>query len=982
MKNSFKNRDFSSLMQSRVNRILLISSPYELFTLEEDGHLEEQLTREYNEFSLSNPPHITRADNGHQALEVVKTHECFDLIISLYNIGDMSAFELAHQCKLLSPKSPFVLLTSFSHEITRQIDTHRNSSIDYIFAWQGNSELLLAIIKMIEDKANAQHDMLEYGVQGILLVEDSIRFYSAYLTDLYNIIITQTNDFAKEAFNLRQQKQRKRSRPRILFADNYTQAKEIYDQYATNLLGVISDVTFKIDPKDSESKAGAGIDLCREIQKNDPKLPILLQSSDSLMREVAQEIGIDFIDKNSKTILREMQLFINRRMAFGSLSFVDPTTEVTVAKAHNLAELQQILETLPTHIITYYSKQNMFSKWLYARGLFQFAQTIKTISQDSFDDPQGIRRFLVMQIENFRRQAGQGVVAEFDPLTYNKYITFSRSGNGSLGGKARGLAFISNLLEQHNIYHKWDNVLVTIPRTFVASTEHFDRFMEINSLQYIMSEQLDDSEILSEFMSSRLDESLIRNVFAFIQEINRPVAVRSSSLLEDSHYQPFAGIYSTYMVPYDSNKQKMCRLVTKAIKAVYASVYYASSRQYIEATGNLLSEEKMAIVIQELCGSSVGDLYYPTLSGNARSVNFYPLDDELPQEGVCHIAMGLGRAVMDGGQTLRFSPSYPRNALQLSSPDLARRDSQRYIYALEQDASKMKTSTDESINLRKVEVNDLKDSPHMRYVSSTWEMQNNRMSDSPFAKGRKVLTFAPILKYDLIPLAEIIRYLLDMGRNSFHNEVEIEFALNMDVEKGDRCNFNLLQIRPIVSQQVQQSISWQTLDKCSSPILRATKALGRGEIKDIQDIIFINPHGFDASQTPQLAQQIAQLNQQFETQKKGYILIGPGRWGSSDPWLGIPVRWSDISAAKVIVECGSSSFQVDPSQGTHFFQNITSFGVGYITINPDIKDGELDFERLTHPESKIPNTEIYHTQFESPLTVVIDAVQSKAIIKE
>lgn len=959
---------------------MLVSSEYDRFILEEDGRIEEKITREYTELSLTNPPCFIRANDANCALKMLE-EQPFDLIITLFNIGSLTPFEFAKQAKAINAEIPTVLLTSFSHEITRRLSQEDTSAIDYVFGWQGNTELLLAIIKMIEDRYNAPVDILENGVQAILLVEDSVRFYSAYLPDLYSIIIRQTNDFAREALNTKQRNLRKRARPKILFARTQNEASKLYKKYRQNLLGVISDVSFKINPADPEITLMAGVDLCRKILKDDPSMPCLLQSSDSLMIAKAQEMGVDFIDKNSKTLLDQLADFIKQRLAFGRFSFCDPQTGEIVAQAENLEELHEAVYVMSPETITYYAKQHMFSKWLYARGLFSLASTIRATSFNQFDSTEELRSYILNEIEAHRRQSGQGVIAEFDPETYNKYITFARSGNGSLGGKARGLAFIATLIETHNIYDHWENVLVTIPRTFVATTEHFDKFMDINELHYIMSEQMDDNEVLSEFMSARLDDTLVANLRLFVNKISRPLAIRSSSLLEDSHYQPFAGVYNTYMVPFVENRERMLRLVLKAIKGVYASVYYSASRAYIEASGNILAEEKMGIVIQELCGSQSGNTYYPTLSGMARSLNFYPTGDELPEEGVCNIAMGLGKAVVDGGATLRFSPIYPKHALQLTSPELALRDAQRYIYALDMNPGSFRTSTNEAINLLKIDVQDLKDSPHIRYTASTWDMQNNRLSDSPIDKGRKVITFAPILKYDLAPLADIINYILRMGSESLQSPVEIEFALNMDVPNGTPYVFNLLQIRPIVSLAKNASVDWDSLD-ASTPILTANKALGTGIIEGLCDIVYVRPEVFNAANNTSLAGEIAKLNATLTEQGRPYILIGPGRWGSSDPWLGIPVKWNDISGAKLIAECGKANYQIDPSQGTHFFQNLTSFGVGYITLNPDLGDGSLDFALFDSMPAIYQSDALRHVQFDAPLMVVADGFANRAIVKK
>lgn len=979
MNKEFRTSDYIGLMRNRINRIMLVCSAYDRFILEEDGRIEEQLTREYAELSLSNPPCFIRASNADEALNLLHAGEHFDLIITLFNIGEMTPFDFGKAIKVLSPQTPVVLLTSFSHEINRRLSSEDISGIDYVFAWQGNAELLLAIIKMLEDSANAQYDMLQNGVQGLLLVEDSVKFYSSYLPDLYDIMIRQTNDFAGEALNTRQRNFRKRSRPKVLFARTYKEAKELYQKYHDNLLGVISDISFKMDADQEQVTDMAGLDLCKAVLKSDPQMPILLQSSNSLMSERAAELGVDFLDKRSETLAGELAMFITRRLAFGRFQFIDPATGEVVAYAENLEELHAAVEIMPTGVLSYYAKQHMFSKWLYARGLFALARTIRSVTYSNFETAEQMRGYIVTEIEAFRRQMGQGVVAEFNATTYNKYITFARSGNGSLGGKARGLAFVSNLIEQFNLYDRWDNVLVTIPRTFVATTEHFDNFMNDNALHYLMNEQLEDNEILSEFMGSRMDESLIANLRVFISKINRPLAVRSSSLLEDSHYQPFAGIYATYMVPLVENRERMLRLVIKAIKAVYASIYYASSRAYIEASENILSEEKMGVVIQEMCGSQFQDVYFPTLSGVARSLNFYPLDDEKPEEGICNIAMGLGKAVVEGGTTFRFSPAYPKHALQLTSTDIALRDTQRFIYALDMNPAEFRSSTNDGVNLRRIDVQDLKLAPDMRFVASTWDMQNSRLSDSPTEKGRKVITFAPILKYDLIPLADIVTYLLKMGAEALHSPVEIEFAVNMDVAQGHPYIFNLLQIRPISSFNREGSVDWDGVDM-SNAILYAQKALGKGEIENLADVVYVRPEKFNPANTVQIASEISKLNAALTQQNRQYVLVGPGRWGSSDSWLGIPVKWPDISSARVIAECGLHNFQIDPSQGTHFFQNLTSFGAGYVTLNPELEDGTLDFTLLDSMKALYESENLRHVRFDKPLRVIVDGRSGRALI--
>ncbi|MEG3047309.1 MAG: PEP/pyruvate-binding domain-containing protein [Mucinivorans sp.] len=980
MEKSMPTLNLEQLMTRRITHILLVCSSYDQFTLEEDGRIEAQIQSEYAELSLSNPPQFTRVDDAQTVIDMLGNGVQIDLIISMFNIGGMSPFELSKKVRRDFPEIPFVLLTSFSHEVSRRLESEDTSAIDYVFGWQGNAELLLAIIKMLEDAMNAEEDMLTHGVQGIMLVEDSIRFYSAYLPDLYKIVLTQTNATVLEALNSAQRTLRKRARPKVLFARTETQALEIYHKYGRRLLGVISDVSFSKEQGEGVS-ALAGVDLCTMIRRQDERIPLLLQSSDPAMAQKACEIGADFIDKNSKTLFTQIEHFIRKRLAFGDFQFVNHITGEVVAVASDLSSLQNAIETMPVETLLHYSRENIFSKWLYSRGLFAIANEIRGVFVENFDgDPSLLRRFLAGVVKDYRRTMGQGVIAEFDPRTYNQYITFARSGNGSLGGKARGLAFIGNMLEQYHLYDAWDGVRITIPRTLALTTEHFERFIADNGLQYVATEPMEDSEILSEFVGSRLGDKLLDELRVFLRNVTRPLAVRSSSKLEDSHYQPFAGIYSTYMVPRCENADRELRLLSRAIKSVYASVFFASSRSYIEATSNVLSEERMGVVIQEMCGSEQDGLYLPTISGVARSLNFYPIGDETPEEGICNIAFGLGKTVVEGGATLRFSPAHPHHALQLSSMELTLRDTQRYFYALNLDPSQSKTSTDDAVNLSKLEVNKATHLRNLRYAASTWDAQNQRISDSPMEKGRKLITFASVLKYDTFPLAAIIKRLLDIGSQELKSPVEIEFAVSMDVKAGEPQVFNFLQIRPIVQASRGASLDWNTVDR-SEAILYADHALGTGAIEDVRDIVYVPATEFDASHSEAMAREIDLINQSFKDRGQGYVLVGPGRWGSSDPWLGVPVKWGQISESKVIAECGLENFRVDPSQGTHFFQNLTSFGVGYLTLNPFQGDGAFDVSRLDSMEASFESDNFRVVHFEDPLYIFVDGKNNKAMIR-
>lgn len=978
----FVDIDFHNLMQQRITRILLVCSSYDQFTLEEDGHIEAQIVREYADLSLTNPPTFTRVSSGAEALALLSNGQPFDLVITMFNIGAMDVFAFSHKVREGYPGIPFVLLSSFSREVARRVIEADTSAIDYMFSWQGNADLILAIIKMLEDKMNAREDILGIGVQAILLVEDNVRFYSAYLPDLYRIVIQQSNEFVREALNEQQRMLRKRARPKILFARSYAEALSTYELYKDNLLGIISDVAFRRSDSLTEIDTCAGLELCSLVLKDRPTMPIVLQSTNLDNREDAAGMGADFIHKKSKNLLRELAHFINRRMAFGDFIFYDPQTGAEVARVHDLRQMQEAIEAIPTEIMMYYTARNMLSKWLYARGIFSLAHMLRAVTNNTFDSPDEMREFILKSIRGYRRQMGQGVVAEFVPETYNQFISFARSGTGSLGGKARGLAFIGNMLEEYKLYDKWDGVRVTIPRTLVLATDHFDRFIADNGLQYIQSEDMDDADILSEFSGSRLPEKIMQDLRVFLRNVRRPLAVRSSSKLEDSHFQPFAGIYSTYMVPRVDNEDQMIRMLGKAIKGVYASVYYRSSRAYIEASANTLADEKMGVVIQEICGTCDGGYYFPTISGVARSINFYPIGDERPEDGIANIALGLGKLVVEGGITLRFSPAYPKHVLQLSSPELTLRDTQRVMYALSLDPSRLRTSTDDAVNLEAFEINKAAHFRNMKYVASTWDAQNQSVSDSPSETGRKLITFAHILKYDTFPLAAILSDLLRIGAEEMKSPVEIEFAVNMDVPYGHEKVFNFLQIRPIATAIQNERIDWSAPEaQPKGAILYAESALGLGKIEGLRDIIYVKTTSFERSESPQMAQEIDALNTAMKNEGLNYILVGPGRWGSSDPWLGVPVKWPQISEARVIAECGLEDFRVDPSQGTHFFQNLTSFGVGYMTLNPFMGDGVFDAAALNALPAVAETPHFRRVQFPEDLFVFVDGKNGRGIVR-
>lgn len=974
--------DYGSLMSRRIRRILLVCNSYDSYALEEDGRIDARIQQEYNELNLSNPPAISRVETPTEALELVSSGEQFDLVMTMYNVGNRDVFTFAEQMKVLQPSTPIVLLTNSTKEIHRRISENRTTAIDHIFCWSNSTDLIIAIIKLLEDSMNAEHDILEVGVQAIMLVEDSIRYYSTYLPALYKLVLQQNVASIRDALNENQQVMRKRARPKILMATNYDDAVALYEKYKQNLLGVISDIGFVLHKNDdpSSEKLDAGVDLCNLIREDNPEMPFLMQSSQASMRSVAEELGVGFIVKNSKTLLHELNDYIGRACAFGDFVLTDPNTHEEIARAHDLYGLERLLHTISDETLRRMAHTTNISKWLFARGIFTLGHSFRDLTPKEFDDDiKAVRQFLTDSIRDYRIKQGIGVVARFSAETYNDAIWFSKLGNGSLGGKARGLAFMNHILQKYNLYNRWEGVRVLVPRTLVITTEYFDRFIIENGLQYVINADVSDAEILSEFVASVLPQELTEALRAFIRNVRKPLAIRSSSKLEDSYYQPFAGIYSTYMIPHTENEDQELRLLSKAIKSVYASVYFASSRAYITATANVISEEKMAIVIEEVCGSEDRGYFFPTLSGVARSLNYYPIGYEKAEDGIAKVAFGLGKAVVDGEQVLRFSPKYPQNILQTSEPTLAMRDTQQVMYALNLQPDKFKTSLDDAINLEKIKIADCAQFRNIKHVASTWDMQNMRLSDSSLIDGIKVITFANILKYGSFPLAEILVELLEIAEREMKCCVEIEFAANLD--RGDRLNiFNVLQVRPIAEGATGAKIDWSQIDT-SDALIYSESALGTGAVNDVCDVIYLRKENFDPAQTEKIAEEITRLNNRMREEKRGYVLVGFGRWGSSNPWLGVPVKWSDISEAKVIVECGLDNFRIEPSQGTHFFQNLTSFGVGYITVNPYINDGTLDFARLDAMPSTYESDLIRAVHLDKPLNICIDGVGNKAIIK-
>ena len=949
-----KGTDYKSLIKFRVRKILMICSNYDAYILEEDGQIEAQIYREYIDLNLSNPPQFVWVQTSAQAREMLNTVVGIDMVMCLYNVGDKEIFTLASELKQEGRSLPFVLLTHFSKEVYRRLALQDTSAIDFMFTWHGNADLIMAIIKLFEDIKNADNDILGVGVQAILLVEDSVRYYSTYLPELYKMLIKQSAEFLKETLNVQQKKLRKRSRPKILLATNLDDAMALYSKYKDNLLGVISDVGFAVHKGDApeDEKLDAGIDLVKHIREDNPTMPILLQTSQASISAEAEQLGVGFLRKYSKTLMLQLSDYIRDEFGFGDFVFRDADRR-EYGSASNLKELEHMMKNVPDDVLLYNTSKDMFSKWFLARGLFTLGAKFKDTKLTHFDTVADMRDYISQQIHDFHALMGRGVIAHFDTEGYGRHIWFARMGEGSLGGKARGLAFLNSMVYKHKLADKYENVKISIPRTVVIAADYFDQFILENDLQYVIDADVTDEEILSEFVAARLPEKLVEQLRVYVKTARSPFAVRSSSKLEDSSYQPFAGVYSTYMVPLVENKDQMLRMLGKAIKSVYASVFYAGSRTYIQTTGNLLSEEKMAVVVQSICGSEHDGLYYPMMSGVARSVNFYPIGNEKPEDGIVNLAFGLGKTVVDGGNTLRFSPKFPKKILQLSDPKLALRDTQKEMFALDMRAGSFKISRNEGVNLANPKVAEVLPSfPHPELVASTYSLENNRMVPGISASGPRVISFDSILKYGRYPVSQILTDVMQICREAMMCDIEIEFAADIKNRKsGQELVIKLLQVRPVAEFGDEKGMSFEKAEEViPTKLITSTKALGSGFFDGMKYIVSVHSKTFDSARTREMAAEIAELNNKIKEEGASYLLVGPGRWGSSDPWLGVPVIWSDISEAKMIVETAIPGYRIEPSQGTHFFQNITSLGVGYLTIDTVYGDGTVDEEAFVQME--------------------------------
>ena len=985
-----KDVTFVNLMTRRIFNVLIVANPYDAFMLEDDGRVEEKIYNEYMGLGLRYPPTFTQVSTIAEAEKFLATTKV-DLVICMPGNADNDAFTVARAIKGEFPDIPCVVLTPFSHGITRRIENEDLSMFDYVFCWLGNTNLIMSIIKLMEDKMNLDRDIKEAGVQMILLVEDSIRFYSSILPNLYNYILQQSQNFATEALNRHAATLRMRGRPKVVLARTYDEAMEAWEKYKDNCLGVISDVRFPLHPSRQSQIVGAGASgvpkdseagfkLFEAIRRDNEFVPLIMESAETRNRNRAQLQNYHYVDKNSKMLSVELRHLMEEHMGFGDFIFRDPKSHEEILRVRTLKELQDNIFTIPRDSMLYHISRNHMSRWLCARAIFPVSNFLKHVTWHKLQDVDAHRQIIFDAIVQYRYMKNIGIVAVFDRGKFDRYAHFARIGDGSLGGKGRGLAFLDHIIKVHPEFNQLSGMTVQIPKTLVLCTDVFDQFMEQNDLYEIALSDTPDEEILHRFLEGQLPDSYIEDFFTFFEATHSPIAIRSSSLLEDSHYQPFAGIYSTYMIPQLDDKEEMLKMLAAAIKSVYASVFFHDSKAYMTATSNVIDQEKMAVILQEVVGNNYDGRFYPNLSGVLRSLNFYPIGNEKAEEGIASLALGLGKYIVEGGQTLRVSPFHPEKVLQTSELHIALRDTQNSFYALDMNHVGTDFQVDDGFNMLHLKVKDAVKDGSLNFIASTYNADDQLIRDGLYEGGRKLITFNGLLRQGIIPFPQVLQMSMKFASEAMRRPVEIEFACNINADRT--ADFYLLQIRPIVDskQELLEDITAVTDEEC---LIRSHNSLGHGTSEEITDVLYVKyDDTFSAADNVKIAEEIGRINQKFIDEGRNYVLIGPGRWGSSDSWLGVPVKWPDISAARIIVEVALKNYRVDPSQGTHFFQNMTSFGVGYFTVDTNLpgEGGIMRKEMLDVMPAVEETAWVRHVRFDRPLRIMMDGMKQEGVV--
>jgi hypothetical protein len=973
-------QSFQNLMRHRIADVLLVSSLYDLYLIEEDGRLYELIRKEYQGLRLSHSPEITRVSKATDALDLLQSEKRFDLVIITLHTEDMHPEKFAKRMKELNIDAPVILLAFDNAELHDLIIKHNTQVFDKVFLWQGEYRLLIGIIKFLEDKANVEHDTESIGVQSIIFIEDDIRSYSSFLPLIYTEVIKQSNRLTSEGINLSHKYLRMRARPKILLCSTFEEAWEYFEKFGECILGVISDIEFshkgKPDPK-------AGLVFATEVRKRYTDIPILLQSSEPENEAEAKKIDVSFLLKDSPTLLYDLRKFMTNNFSFGDFVFKTPDGK-EVSRATDLTSLEKNLKVLPSESIKYHSERNHFSNWLKARTEFWLAEKIRHQKVNDFESIEEIRAYLIKSLRNYRKIRQKGILTDFSKETFDITYSFARIGGGSLGGKARGLSFLNKLIYNYEINEKFDGIYISIPPGVVIGTDAFDQFLEENDLRNFALNCNDDEEIKTRFLKAkRFPEDTLNQLKDFLDIIKAPLSVRSSSLLEDSQYHPFAGVYQTYMIP-NNNENPENRLVDliNSIILVYASTFYNSAKDYIKITNYRLEEEKMAVIIQKMIGSKHNNRFYPDFSGVAKTYNFYPIAPIKPNDGIVSVALGLGKTIVEGGISIRFCPKYPTHLIQLHSTKEALNNNQQEFFALDMDTINNLENSNIIVQeeyIKKYNIKDAELDGTLNYIASTYSMENDSISDGTSRNGIRLITFSPILKNKIFPLPQILEKLLDLSSWGMGTPVEIEFAVNISVPPGEKKQFSVLQMRPLVVNRENDELNIEDIPK-SKILCTSNEVLGSGIIKDIYDIVYVDFHKFDRAKSHEVAHEVNQFNSKMLDEKRPYLLIGVGRWGTLDPWLGIPVTWSQISGAKVIVETGMKDLIVEPSQGSHFFQNLTSFSIGYFTVNTTNTFSTLDWKWLLKQETVEEKNFVKHIRLKKSCTIKMNAHENIGVI--
>ena len=967
---------FQDLMPFRVQDILLVSSLYDSFTLQEDGRLNELIAGEFLELSQYHTPGLTHVATGAEALALASAERRFNLILTTLRSADMDATEIARAVKRAGLDIPVVAMAYDNDERKDFEETHDLSDLDGFFLWQGNARILVAIVKYVEDRRNVAHDTAAMGVRVLLVVEDNVRFYSSFLPEIYTELIRQSERLLSEGINPSHKLVRTRARPKLLLATTFEQAWDLVTRYEPFLLGLISDVEF---PQGGIARREAGFDLARRVRERIPDLPIVLQSSRAEFATGAAAVGAVFLRKYSETLLSDLRSHFVENFAFGDFVFRLPDG-TPVDRARDLKSLEEKLRTVPAASIGYHAQRNHFSNWFGARTEFALARKMRPRRVSDFPTLEGLREDLIASIGEYRREQTETLVADFDPKTFDAQSNFfARIGNGSLGGKARGLAFVRYLLNYHGIGRRMPGVRIAVPPTVVLATDCFERYLEANDLVDLALNSRDDERVLAEFLRAPLPRDVVKKLRAFVEAVDSPLAVRSSSLLEDSQYQPFTGVYETYMLPNnDPDSRVRLAQLLEAIRRVYASMFVSRAKDYFHATPYRLEEEKMAVAIQKVVGARHENRFYPDFSGVARSTNDYAAAPLTPEEGVAAVALGMGRSVVAGERCLTFSPRHPQALVQFSTVEETLANSQREFWALELDASEG-DDAEQAMREKRFGLETAERDGTLFALGSTYSAENNAVYDGLSRPGVRLVTFAPILKHGVFPLAEILSVLLDVGSRGMNRPAEIEFAVCLARERGRPHQFGFLQMRPLVPARETENMSIEDAPQ-SALVCRSTQVMGNGVIEGIHDLVVVDFHAFDRSKSRLVAEEIARRNAQLREAGRPYLLIGVGRWGSTDPWLGIPVRWDQVSGARVIVESGFKDLRVTPSQGSHFFQNLNSFQIGYFTVNADSGEGFIDWDWIASQPAEAEEQFVRHLRFELPLLVKMSGRRGLGLI--